>query len=176
MFNNKARTASVIYHGAGNLDLFSHHLSQPRGHETPSQTHMTPLRSFNLADTPGSFRQGVGAFRNASDYAHQHRKESIENAHRRKGIVTPAPPTIAPRSTRRPLSCQESIVKSSDSDPSSSSEDDSDDGNYKKSSTARPNGKVLKPKVVTVTPKRLARRDPSPLRRELRPRRGSRRP
>ena len=104
VFDNKARTTSVIYHGAGNLDLFSHHLSQPRVHETPSKTHMTPLRSFNLADTPGSFRQGVGAFRNASDYAHQHRKESIENAHRRKGIVTPAPPTIAPRSTRRPLS------------------------------------------------------------------------
>ena len=175
VFDNKARTASAILHGAGNLDLFSHHLSPPMGDGTLSETHMTPLRSFNLADTPGSFRQGVGAFRNASDYTHQHRKHSIENAHRRNGIVTPAPPSIASRSTRRPLSCQAPIVESSDSDCSSSSEDDSDDDNYKESSIARPKGKVLKPKVVTATPKRLARRDPSPPRRELRPRRGSRR-
>ncbi len=65
------------------------------------QTYMTALRSFALGNNPDIFRQGVGAFRNASDYAHQHRKDSIEAAHRRNGIVTPPPPTIAPRSTRK---------------------------------------------------------------------------
>lgn len=174
IFENKARTASVVLHGEGSLALFSHHLSQPMGRGASSETHMTPLRSFDLADSPSSFRQGLGAFRNASDYTHQHRKQSIEDAHRRNGIITPEHSRIASRSTRRPLSCQAPIIESSDSDSSSSSEDDSDDNNYKPSSIARPKGKVLKPKVVTATPKRLARRDPSPPRRELRPRRGSR--
>lgn len=162
VFDNKARTASVVYHGGGNIDLFNHHLSQPRGPATPSQTHMTQLRSFSLADTPSSFRQGVGAFRNASDYAHQHRKDSIEDAHRRNGIVTPEPPSIAPRPTRRPLSCQAPIFESSDSNSNSSSAEDSDDGKYKTSSRSLPKDKLLKPKIVSVAPKRLARRSPSP--------------
>lgn len=167
-FDNKARTASVILHGAGNLDLFSHHLSQPGGPGLPSQTHMTPLRSFNLADTPSAFRQGVGAFRNASDYASKHRKEAIENAHRRARILTPEPPTPAPRSTRRPLSCQ----LSSDSETnSSSSEEESDDGNAREFLRARPKGKVPKPQVVTATPTRLAKRKSAPPTRKLRPRR-----
>lgn len=131
IFDNKARTASVTYHGGGYLDVYNHHLSQPRGCGTPSQTHMTQLRPFALRDTPGSFRQGVGAFRNASDYAHQHREELIEDAHRRNGIVSPEPPT------RR---------------------------------------QQPKPKVVTISPKGGSRRDSSPQRRVLRPRRGSRRP
>ncbi|KAL9067549.1 MAG: hypothetical protein Q9161_006827 [Pseudevernia consocians] len=230
VFDNKARTARVVYHGGGTIDLFSHHLSQPRGPGTPSQTHMTQLRSFSLADTPESFRQGVGAFRNASDYAHQHRKDSIEDAHRRNEIVTPEPPRISPKSTCRPLSCQAPIVESSASDSDSSSVEDSDDSKYKTSSRSLPKDKLLKPKIVSVapkrlagrslppgpttrrrkalvtsdgdpsdyseeeesrvsrrrqlpkakvltaTPERLARRDPSPPRRDLRPRRGSRRP
>ena len=175
IFDKNARTVSVIYNGAGYLEFFSHHVSQPRGPGTPSHTYMTILRSFLLADSPDGFRQGVGAFRNASDYAHQLRKDSIEDAHRRNGIVTPEPPTLAPRSTRRPRSCQAPVIELSDADPSSSSEEEeSDDGNYKESSTARPKGKALKPKVATATPKRLAKRDPSPPRRELRPRRATR--
>lgn len=169
VFDNKARTASVIYHGAGNLDIFNHHLSQPRGSGTPSQINMTPLRSFNLADSPATFRQGVGAFRNASDYASQHRRDSIEAAHRRSRIITPQPPTIGARPTRTPLSCQQPVAESSDSDSGSSSEEEeSDDGTYKGSSRARPRGRVLAPNIVTATPKRLASRDLSPPRRELR--------
>ena len=94
-FDNKARTASVVLHGAGNLRFFSHHVSQPRGSGNPMQTHMTPLRSFSLDDTPDTFRQGVGAFRNASEYARQLRKDSIEDAHRRNRILTPQPSTNA---------------------------------------------------------------------------------
>lgn len=172
-FDNKARTASVILHGAGNLRFFSHHVSPPGGPGTPMQTHMTPLQAFSLESTPDTFRQGVGAFRNASDYARQFRKESIENAHRRARIVTPDPPTPPPRSTRRPLSCQRPILESSDSENSNSSseEDESDDDNHRKSSRARPKGKVPKPQVVTATPTRLAKRKSAPPTRKLRPRR-----
>ena len=172
VFDNKARTASVIYHGAGNLDIFNHHLSQPRGPGTPPQIIMTPLRSFNLADSPVTFRQGVGAFRNASDYASQHRTDSIEAAHRRNRIITPQPRTIAARPTRTPLSCQAPVAESSDSDSGSSSEEEeSDDGSYRGSSRAGPRGRALAPNIVTATPKRLASRDLSPPRRELRSRR-----
>ena len=167
-FDNKARTASAVLHNAGNLDLFSHHLSQPGGPGTPSQTHMTPLRSFSLADTPNAFRQGVGAFRNASDYASKHRKESIENAHRRAGILTPEPPT------RKTLSCQRTILESSDSENSSSSsseEEESEDDNPREALRARRKGKAPKPQVVTATPTRLAKRKTSPPTRKLRPRR-----
>ena len=175
-FDNNARTASAIYHGDGNLALYSHHMSKPTGPRKPPQTHMTPLQSFSLASTPDTFRQGVGAFRNASDYAHRHRKESIENAHRRSGIITPQPLSIAPRSPLRPLSCQTPVAETSDSDDSSSSEDEeSDDSDHRDPSRRRPKDKVLKPKVVTAAPKRLAKRDVSPPRRELRPRRGTRR-
>ena len=175
VFDNKARTASVVYHGRGTLEFSTHHHTQPRGPGTPSQTHMTPLHSIALSGSPTAFRQGVGAFRNASDYAHQLRKESIENAHRRMEIITPEPPTTTPRLTRRSLSCQTPLVESRVSNTSDSSEqEDSDDDNYEESSRAGPKRKPLKPKIVTVTPKRPARRDPSPPR--LRPRRGSRRP
>ena len=172
-FDNKARTASAVYFGEGNLNLFTHHVSQSRGPGTPIQTYMTPLRSYSLIDSPDTFRQGVRAFRNSSDYTHQLRKDSIEAAHRRNGIVTPPPPTIARRSTRRPLACQQPRDETSDSETSSSSDEESDDGNYKSSSTARLKRKAPNAKVVTATPKRLARRDPSPPRRELRPRRGN---
>lgn len=184
VFDNRARTASALYHGEGNIALYTHHLSKPRGRGTPSQTHMTYLRSYDIADNPENFRQGVGAFRNASDYAHRHRVEAIEDAHRRNRIVTPEPATAVRRSarrplscqsarstrrplscqsstsTRRPLSCQASVVKSSDSDPSSSSEEDSEDEIYRESSGARSKGRVLNPEIAIATPKRPATRSP----------------
>ena len=169
VFDNKARTASVVYHGQGDLHMYTHHVSQPGGPGTLMQTHMTPLRSFSLADSPDSFRQGVGAVRNATDYACQLRKDSIADAHRRSRIITPQPPSITSRPTRTPLSCQEPVAESSDSDSGSSSEEEeSDDGSYRGSSRARPRGRVLAPNIVTATPKRLASRDLSPPRRELR--------
>ena len=169
-FDNKARTASVIYYGAGSLVFATHHHSQPRGPGTASQTYMTPLNSFSLSGNPDGFRQGVCAFRNARDYAHRLRKESIKNAHRRMVIVTPEPPTIPPRSTRKPLSYQVSSVENGISNTRDSSEvEDSDDRNFKEPSRASLKRKPLKPRVLTATPKRPARSDlPSP---RLRPRR-----
>ena len=177
VFDKKARTASATYDGEGTLMLFNHHVSgPPRGRGKPLQTHMTPLRSFSLTDSPETFRQGVRAFRNASDYAHKHRLDSIESAHRRSGIISPKTLSPGPRSTLTPLSCQTSVAESSDSETSSSSEDDeSDNGNQRVSFGLCPKRKLPSPKIVTATPKRLARRDSSPPRRELRPRRGTRR-
>ena len=175
-FDNKARTVSSILDGAGHLRIFSHHVSKPTGRGTLLQTHMTPLRSYSLTDNPESFRQGVAAYRNASDHAHHHRTETIKNAHRRSGIITPRPLSVSPRPTLTPLSCQTPVAESSDSDTDSSSEDEDSDGSvHRASSRARAKGKVLKPKVVFVSPQRPAKRDSSPPRRELRPRRRTRR-
>ena len=171
-FDNKARTVSSILDGAGHLDIFSHHVSKPAGRGAPPETHMTPLRSYSLTDTPESFRQGVGAYRNASDYAHHHRTETIKNAHRRSGIVSARPLSISPRPTLTPLSCQTPAAESSDSDTDSSSEaEDSDGSDHRASSRARAKGKTLKPKAVFASPQRPAKRASSPPRRELRPRR-----
>ena len=170
-FDNKARTVSSILDGAGHLDIFTHHLSKPTGRGAQSQTHMTPLGSYSLTDSPETFRQGVGAYRNASDYAHHHRTETIKNAHRRSGIITPRL-SISPRPTLRPLSCQTPVAESSDSDIDSSSEsEDSDTSDHRPSSRARAKGRTLKPKVVFASPQRPAKRASSPPRRELRPRR-----
>ena len=187
VFDNKARTASVIYTGKGHIDLFTHHVSQPTGPQNFPRTYMTPLGSYSLAGNPRGFREGVGAFRNASDFARQHRINAIEDAHRRTGIVTPQPLSIAPRPTRTPLSCQaprptptpltcqDPIVESSHPDISSGPEEESNDGDYGRSSRTRRKGKVPNPKVVAASPKRLAERDLSPPRRELRQGRQGRR-
>lgn len=169
-FDNKARTASAALTGRGHLDLFSHHVSPPRRSGGHMQTHMTPLRSFSLGNNPNTFRQGVTAFRNASDYASKHRKESIEKAHRRAKIDTPEPPSPPGRSTRRPLSCQRPTIESSDSENNScsSSEEESDDDADLEALRAPPKGKAPKPQVLSASPARLAKRQSSPPTRQLR--------
>lgn len=231
-YKGKAHTASAILHGKGHLDMFTHHMTQPRGHGTPVHTHMTPIGSWSLTNSPQTLREGRTAFRNTSEKAQQHREHAIQGAHRRLGISTPEGSELAPRSLRRRPTRLTRIVESSGSESESSSEEvSSDDAIHKQDSRLRPKGKgkLLNPKVVsaapkrlagrspspkprtrrgkpkvpsdsdasssseeetpsisrrrqlsqaevvTATPKRLARRDPSPPRRELRPRRGSRR-
>lgn len=164
-YDNKAHTASAILHGRGNLDMFTHHMTQPRGHGTPAHTHMTPLGSYSLNNSPQSFREGRTALRNTSDKAHLHREHAIQGANRRLGIITPEGSQTTPRSSRKRPSGLAPAAGSSESDSQSSSEvEDSDDGNYKESSGLRPKGKgkLLKPKIVSAVPKRLARRSPSP--------------
>ena len=169
VYDNDARTVSAVYHGAGHLDFHTHHLSQPDGPGTPSRTHMTRLGSFALGNSPQSFRQGVGAWRNASDLAHSHRERLIDDAHRRAQIITPEPSRVRSRSTRRrplsshapivrkPLACQTAGFDSNDGYANSSSEDeDSDDGD--RSRPIRRRGKTLtsKPDIQTIAPKRPA--------------------
>jgi hypothetical protein len=78
-YDNKAYTFSSTYHD-GTLKMYAHHPTQPlRLGESP-QYHMTPLRGFLLTDSPQTFRQGVGAFRNARDLAKEQREIFIEQA------------------------------------------------------------------------------------------------
>ena len=100
-YNGKAHTASAILHGKGHLDMFTHHLTQPRGHGTPVHTHMTPIGSWSLTNSPQTLREGRTALRNSSEKAYQHRELAIQGAHRRLGISTPEGAQIVPRSSRR---------------------------------------------------------------------------
>lgn len=161
-YDGKAYAASAIYHGEGDLKLYTHHMTQPRGPGTLPHTHMTRIKAGNLTDSPQSFREVRTAFRNVGDKTHEYRVQFINEANRRNGIVSPPPPTSISTSTRRPLSCQAPVEESSDSDSHNSSEEDSDDGNDQVSSRLRSKGKLLKPKIVSAAPKRVARRDPSP--------------
>ena len=169
VYDNDARTVSAVYHGAGNLDFHTHHLSQPDGPGTPSQTHMTRLGSFALGHSPENFRQGVGAWRNASDLAHKHRERLIEDAHHRVQIITPERSRVRSRSTRRrplsshapivrkPLACQTGANQSSDGYANSSSEDeDSDDGGRSRPVGRRGKPLTSKPRIQTIAPKRPA--------------------
>ena len=162
-YDGNAYAASAVYHGEGDLKLYTHHMTQPRGPGTPPHTHMNRIKAISLTDSPRSFREGRTAFRNVSDKTNEYRVRFINEANHRNGIISPSPPRTVPRSTRKLLACQTAVIESSDSNPSNySSEEDNVDGDYGKSSTARPKRKLLKPKIVSIAPKRLARRSPSP--------------
>ena len=163
-YDNKAYTASALIDGGGHLDMFTHHMTQPLGRNTPAHTHMTPIGSWGLTHSPQVFREGRTALRNASDKAFQHRERAIQGANRRLGTNTPQGSQLVPRSTRKPLSCQTPAAESSDPDSSSSEEEeeDSDDGDYETSSRRRPRGKQLKPKMISIAPLRSDGRSLSP--------------
>ncbi len=78
-YESKAYAYSSTYRD-GTLKMYSHHPAQPsRPGESP-QYHMTQLRSLALTDSAQTFRQGVGAFRNARDLAREQREMLIDRA------------------------------------------------------------------------------------------------
>lgn len=165
-YDNKAHTASAILHGRGDLEMFTHHMTQPRGHGTPAHTHMTPIGSWGLTNSPQTFREGRTALRNTSDMAYDHREHAIHSANRRLAIITPEGSQITPRSSRRRPSRLTRVVESSESESRSTSEEEDSDRDYKEVSRLRPKGKgkgkVLKPNIISAAPKRPAQRSPSP--------------
>jgi hypothetical protein len=76
-YDNKSYTFSSTYH-EGTLKIYAHHPTQPSRRGESAQYHITPLRGFLLTDSPQTFRQGVGAFRNARDLAKKQREIFIE--------------------------------------------------------------------------------------------------
>ena len=78
-YDNKAYTYSSTYHD-GTLKMYSHHPAQPsRPGESP-QYHMTKVGGWELTGSPQTFRQGVGAFRNARDLGREQREMLIDQA------------------------------------------------------------------------------------------------
>ena len=78
-YDSKAYTYSSTYHD-GTLKMYAHHPAQPsRPGESP-QYHMTKVGGWELTGSAQTFRQGVGAFRNARDLAGEQRDILIDQA------------------------------------------------------------------------------------------------
>lgn len=78
-YDNKTYTISSTYHD-GTLKMYSHHPTQPRHLGEFSQYHMTQLGAFNLTHSAQTFREGVGAFRNARDFTREQGNILIDQA------------------------------------------------------------------------------------------------
>ena len=73
-YDNKSYTFSSTYHD-GTLKIHAHHPTQPSRRGESAQYHIIPLRGFLLSDSPQTFRQGVGAFRNARETLQKKQRE-----------------------------------------------------------------------------------------------------
>ncbi|KAL9621088.1 MAG: hypothetical protein Q9160_004473 [Pyrenula sp. 1 TL-2023] len=79
IYDNKASTISSTYHD-GQLKIYSHHQTQPPCPGELPQYHMTQLRSIAMTDSVQSFREGIGAFRNARDFTREQSDILIDQA------------------------------------------------------------------------------------------------
>ncbi|KAL9100361.1 MAG: hypothetical protein Q9163_004252 [Psora crenata] len=84
VYDNNAYTITSTYHSAtGTLQVYTIHQIQPIDHENPPEYHMTQLNTFAITGTAERFREGVGAFRNARDWAKEQRDGLIVAANGR---------------------------------------------------------------------------------------------
>ena len=79
VYDNSARTISATYHD-GTLKMYSHHLVPPSDSDNLPGFRMAPLRSWALTDSPQTYREGVGAFRNGRDLAKEQRRTLLDEA------------------------------------------------------------------------------------------------
>ena len=83
-YDNSAHTITSTYHSAtGTLQVYTIHQTQPIDPENPAEYHMTQLNTFAITGTAERFREGVGAFRNARDWAKERRDGLIAAANGR---------------------------------------------------------------------------------------------
>ncbi len=81
-YDNNAYTITSTYND-GTLKMYTIHPTQAFNVEDSPEYHMTQLRGWLLTDTPETFRQGVGAFRNARDWAKEQRDQLIASTNGR---------------------------------------------------------------------------------------------
>jgi hypothetical protein len=81
IYDNKAYVITMIYHPeTGTLQMYTTHVTQPASPGGLPEYHMTQLGSWDLTANYDSFQRGVTAFRNARDWAKEHRDRFIEEA------------------------------------------------------------------------------------------------
>ncbi|KHN95382.1 uncharacterized protein MAM_06659 [Metarhizium album ARSEF 1941] len=78
-YDNKAYTISSTYHG-GQLKMFASHPIPPRTPGEKPGFAMTQIKAWGLTGDADTFRQGAAAFRNARDWAKEHRDYAIRQA------------------------------------------------------------------------------------------------
>ena len=78
-----AHTITSTYHSdTGDLTIYSTHATQSSDSQHPIEYHMRQLNGWKLTGNADHFRQGVGALRNARDWAKEKRDEVIAAANR----------------------------------------------------------------------------------------------
>ncbi|KKK15850.1 hypothetical protein AOCH_005963 [Aspergillus ochraceoroseus] len=90
-YDNNAYTITSLYH-CGHLQLYTVHPLKSAHPARETDYQMTLLRSYSLKDTCETFRQGVQAFRNARDWAKEHRDHLISTAN----AIAPTLPHLLP--------------------------------------------------------------------------------
>ena len=94
-YDNNAYTITSTYND-GTLKIYTIHPTQASDMEDSPEYHMAQLRGWLLTDTPETFRQGVGAFRNARDWARTQRDELIVTANGRPTAMPGETSTLEP--------------------------------------------------------------------------------
>ena len=94
-YDNKAYTITSTYND-GTLKMYMVHPTQASNVEDSPEYHMTQLRGWLLTDTSETFRQGVGAFRNARDWAKEQRDGLIAAANSRVMGIPKETPSLEP--------------------------------------------------------------------------------
>ncbi len=81
LYGNAHTIAATFIRGM--LRLYTTHISGIDTTTESPQYHMTLLSEWPIYRSPGDFRQGVGAYRNARDWAKEQRDEAIAAANRK---------------------------------------------------------------------------------------------
>ena len=90
---------SGTYQPGNSMKLYGHHMTAPRTPDGQPEYHMTQIRAVDLTDSPASFREGAGAYRNLRDLAGVTRNSAVEVANRAaRHAPNPTPSTTATRS------------------------------------------------------------------------------
>ncbi|TWU76329.1 hypothetical protein ED733_005960 [Metarhizium rileyi] len=83
VYDGIARTFSSTYHaGTGTLQLYAHHVTDPRAGAESLEYHMTQIDSWGMTGNIDTFRRGAVAFRNARDLGRRQRETFIQAAAR----------------------------------------------------------------------------------------------
>lgn len=97
VYDNKAYTITATYYN-GHLRLYTSHPTPPVGPGRDSEYRMTQVGGWDLTDSVERFCLGVGAFRNARDWAKEQRDRIIEATNARLKISGPSGDISAQRS------------------------------------------------------------------------------
>ena len=82
MYDFNAYTFTFTY-SPSFLEIYTHHMNQPDGPNTPPHYHMTRFGAWALQSSRQSFADGAAAFRNLRDLARELPKQFLDDADRR---------------------------------------------------------------------------------------------
>jgi hypothetical protein len=86
VFDNNGYTISSTYHD-GTLKIYSHHIALPNGPGTRPEYYMHQIKTWGMTGGKDTFLDGAKVFRNAEDWAQEHRNTAIARANEIAGLT-----------------------------------------------------------------------------------------